>query len=62
MAKAMGDPEAADPIVTFTARRTPEDPPVPVGSIDRNSIDSLAAMSSGGAQLGTTRETPAQST
>lgn len=42
MAKAMGDPEAADPIVTFTAKRTPEDPGQVVGSIDRNSIESLA--------------------
>lgn len=45
MAKAMGDPEAGgatDPIVTFTAKRTPDGEAVPVGSIDRNSINALA--------------------
>jgi hypothetical protein len=44
MAKAMGDPEAgaADSIVSFTAKRTADDPERVIGSIDRGSIDALA--------------------
>jgi hypothetical protein len=45
MRRAMGDGEAgaADPTVTFTAKRTPTDEPRVVGSIDRTSIDALAS-------------------